>query len=313
MWPNTMSSELHVVTGAFGYSGRWIAKQLLSEGKQVRTLTNAAARDDPFDGAVEVDPLNFDDYESLVESLKGADVLYNTYWVRYNDNQRNFDHGIAVENCKKLFDAASEAGVRKVVHFSVAKPDQAPGWTYFAGKVETERLLRESGQSYAIVRPTVFFGGGRNVLINNIAWIMRKFPIFGVFGFGKYPIQPVHIRDVARVSIELGASDENITRDIAGPERFTYREFVSLIGKSMGVTRLIIPIPPIIGWLSGQMMGIFLRDRVITRAEIRGLMNGLVASEEEPLGEFRFSEWIAENGSDLGREYQNDLQERSYN
>ena len=155
-----MSSELHVVTGAFGYSGRWIAKQLLSEGKQVRTLTNAAARDDPFDGAVEVHPLNFDDYESLVESLKGADVLYNTYWVRYNDNQRNFDHGIAVENCKKLFDAATEAGVRRVVHFSVAKPDQAPGWTYFAGKVETERLLRESGQSYAIVRPTVFFGGG---------------------------------------------------------------------------------------------------------------------------------------------------------
>ena len=212
-----------------------------------------------------------------------------------------------------MFDAATEAGVRRVVHFSVAKPDQAPGWTYFVGKVETERLLRESGQSYAIVRPTVFFGGGRNVLINNIAWIMRKFPIFGVFGFGKYPIQPVHIRDVARVSIELGSSDENITRDIAGPERFTYREFISLIGKSMRVRRLIIPIPPTIGWLTGKIMGIYLRDRVITRAEIRGLMNGLVASEEEPLGAITFSEWIEENGSYLGREYQNDLKERSYN
>ena len=205
-------------------------------GKQVRTLTNAASRDDPFEGAVDVHRLNFEDYESLVESLRGADVLYNTYWVRYNDNQRNFDHGIAVQNCKKLFDAATEAGVRRVVHFSVAKPDQAPGWTYFAGKVETERLLRESGQSYAIVRPTVFFGGGRNVLINNIAWIMRKFPIFGVFGFGKYPIQPVHIRDVARVSIELGSSDENITRDIAGPERFTYR--------AVSYTHLTLPTTP---------------------------------------------------------------------
>ena len=104
-----------------------------------------------------------------------------------------------------------------------------------------------------------------------------------------------------------------ITRDIAGPERFTYREFVSLIGKSMGVRRLIIPIPPIIGWFAGKLMGIFLRDRVITRAEIRGLMNGLVASEEEPLGDITFSQWIAKNGSDLGREYQNDLQERRYN
>ena len=308
-----MTSELHVVTGAFGYSGRWIAKQLLAEGKQVRTLTNAAARDDPFDGAVEVHPLNFDNYDALVESLRGADVLYNTYWVRYNDNERNFGHGIAVENCKKLFAAAAEAEVRRIVHFSVAKPDQAPGWTYFQGKVETERLLRDSGQSYAIVRPTVFFGGGRNVLINNIAWILRKFPVFGVFGFGRYPIQPVHIRDVARVAIELGTSNENITRDIAGPENYSYREFVSLITKSMGVRRLIIPIPPLMGWLAGQMMGIFLQDRVITRAEIRGLMNGLVASDEKPIGEITFSEWIAENGSELGRGYQNDLQERRYN
>ena len=199
------------------------------------------------------------------------------------------------------------------MHFSVAKPDQAPGWTYFQGKVETERLLRDSGQSYAIVRPTVFFGGGRNVLINNIAWILRKFPVFGVFGFGRYPIHPVHIRDVARVAIELGTSNENITRDIAGPEKYSYREFVSLIAKSMGVRRLIIPIPPLMGWLAGQMMGIFLQDRVITRAEIRGLMNGLVASDEKPIGEITFSEWIAENGSELGRGYQNDLQERRYN
>ena len=199
------------------------------------------------------------------------------------------------------------------MHFSVAKPDQAPGWTYFQGKVETERLLRDSGQSYAIVRPTVFFGGGRNVLINNIAWILRKFPVFGVFCFGIYPIQPVHIRDVARVAIELGTSNENITRDIAGPEKYSYREFVSLIAKSMGVRRLIIPIPPLMGWLAGQMMGIFLQDRVITRAEIRGLMNGLVASDEKPIGEITFSEWIAENGSELGRGYQNDLQERRYN
>ena len=179
--------------------------------------------------------------------------------------------------------------------------------------METERLLRDSGQSYAIVRPTVFFGGGRNVLINNIAWILRKFPVFGVFGFGRYPIQPVHIRDVARVAIELGTSNENITRDIAGPEKYSYREFVSLITKSMGVRRLIIPIPPLMGWLAGQMMGIFLQDRVITRAEIRGLMNGLVASDEKPIGEITFSEWIAENGSELGRGYQNDLQERRYN
>jgi NADH dehydrogenase len=306
------ADELHVVTGAFGYTGRWIAHQLLSEGKRVRTLTNAVGRDDPFDGAVEVHPLDFDDHDSLVESLRGADVLYNTYWVRYNDEGRKFDHDVAVRNCTKMFEAAAEAGVRRVIHFSVANPDQAPGWSYFRGKVESERILRESGQSYAIVRPTVLFGGGRNVLVNNIAWMLRYIPIFGIFGFGRYPIQPVHVRDVARISIDLGAGEENITRDAVGPETYLYRDFVRLIARSIGVRRLILPMPPLLAWMAGQVMGVFVRDMVITRAEIKGLMRGLVSSDEEPLGTIRFSEWMERRGPEIGRHYHNDLKERIY-
>ena len=120
---------MHVVTGAFGYTGRWIAHQLLEQGEKVRTLTNAVGRDDPFDGRVEVHPLDFEDRAALVESLRGADVLYNTYWVRYNHQSKKFDHGIATRNCNIMFEAAKEAGVRRIVHFSVAHPDQAPGWS----------------------------------------------------------------------------------------------------------------------------------------------------------------------------------------
>ena len=307
-----MGEELHVVTGAFGYTGRWIARQLLAEGKRVRTLTNAVGRDDPFDGAVEVHPLDFDDRDALVESLRGADVLYNTYWVRYNHERRSFDHDVAVRNCAKMFEAAAEAGIRRIVHFSVAHPGQAPDWSYFRGKVESEKILRESGHSYAIVRPTVLFGGGRNVLVNNIAWMLRYLPVFGLFGFGRYPIQPVHVRDVARIAIDLGAGEENITRDATGPETYPFRDFVALIAKSMGVRRLILPMPPLLAWLAGQAMGLFLRDMVVTRAEIRGLMRGLVASDEEPLGEIAFSDWIERRGPDLGRTYHNDLKERIY-
>ena len=184
---------MHVVTGAFGYTGRWIAHHLLERGVQVRTLTNAVGRDDPFDGRVEVHPLDFDDHVALVESLRGAEVLYNTYWDRYNHRRRNFEHGIAVENSKRLFKAATEAGVERIVHFSVAHPHKAPDWTYFCGKVAVEKYLNDSEYCFAILRPTVLFGGHRNVLINNIAWMLRKFPIFGVFGMGNYPIQPVHV------------------------------------------------------------------------------------------------------------------------
>ena len=307
-----MADELHVVTGAFGYTGRWIAHQLLDEGKRVRTLTNAVGRDDPFGGRVEVHPLDFQNRQALVESLRGADVLYNTYWVRYNHHSKQFDHEIATDNCRLIFEAAIEAGVRRVVFFSVAHPEQAPKWSYFRGKVIAEKTLRDCGISHAIVRPTVLFGGGRNVLVNNISWMLRYIPVFGLFGWGNYSIQPVHVRDVARIAIELGARNDDVTRDVAGPETFTYKDFIKLIARSMGVRRLLVPMPAIVAWMAGKVMGLFLKDMIITRAEIRGLMQGLVASEEEPLGEISCSAWVAEKGTELGRHYHNDLEEREY-
>ena len=303
---------MHVVTGAFGYTGRWIAHRLLEKGVQVRTLTNAVGRDDPFDGRVEVHPLDFDDHAALVESLRGAEVLYNTYWVRYNHRRRNFEHGIAVENSKRLFKAAAEAGVERIVHFSVAHPHKAPDWTYFCGKVAVEKYLNDSEYCFAILRPTVLFGGHRNVLINNIAWMLRKFPIFGVFGMGNYPIQPVHVKDVARVAVEQGESRENVTIDVTGPETFRYKEYIGVMAKSMSLRRIILPMPPFVGWLFGKFLGLLLQDLVITRAEIKGLRRGLMASDEDPLGQLKFSEWIAEHGKDFGKRYQNDLKERKY-
>ena len=244
--------------------------------------------------------------------MRGADVLYNTYWVRYNHHSKQFDHEIATDNCRLIFEAANEAGVRRVVFFSVAHPEQAPKWSYFRGKVITEKTLRDCGISHAIVRPTVLFGGGRNVLVNNIAWMLRYIPVFGLFGWGNYSIQPIHVRDVARIAIELGAREDDITRDVAGPETFIYKDFIKLIARSMGVRRLLVPMPAIVAWMAGRVMGLLLRDMIITRAEIRGLMQGLVASEEEPLGEISFSEWVTEKGPELGRHYHNDLEEREY-
>ena len=303
---------MHVVTGAFGYTGRWIAHHLLEKGVQVRTLTNAVGRDDPFDGRIEVHPLDFDDHATLVESLREAEVLYNTYWVRYNHRRRNFEHGIAVENSKRLFKAAAEAGVERIVHFSVAHPHKAPDWTYFCGKVAVEKYLNDSDYCFAILRPTVLFGGHRNVLINNIAWMLRKFPIFGVFGMGNYPIQPVHVKDVARVAVEQGESRENVTIDVTGPETFRYKEYIGMMAKSMSLRRIILPMPPFVGWLFAKFLGLLLQDLVITRAEIKGLRRGLMASDEDPLGQLKFSEWIAEHGKDFGKRYQNDLKERKY-
>ena len=175
--------ELHVVTGAFGYSGKYIATRLLQTGRRVRTLTNSPHRANPFGNAVEALPYHFDDGAKLAESLLGAAVLYNTYWVRFN--HRDFSHADAVENTLRLFAAAQAAGVGRVVHVSITNPSETSPLEYFRGKARLERALIESGLSHAILRPAILFGQ-EDILINNIAWGLRRFPVFSVFGDGQY-------------------------------------------------------------------------------------------------------------------------------
>ena len=223
------NSNLHVVTGALGYSGKYIARRLLDAGCRVRTLTNSAGRKNPFGDSIEVHPFNFDNYPQLVESLRGATVFYNTYWIRFN--HRLFNHVDAVENTLTMFRAAEEAGVERIVHVSIANPSEDSPLEYFRGKARLERALAESGISHAILRPTVLFGK-EDILINNIAWSLRRFPVFPLFGFGRYRIQPIYVDDLAKLAVEQGGSRETRTNDAVGPETFTYRELIETISRA---------------------------------------------------------------------------------
>ncbi|MHC4080714.1 MAG: SDR family oxidoreductase, partial [Planctomycetota bacterium] len=206
--------ELHIVTGAFGYSGRYIAQRLADAGHAVRTLTNSPQGDHPFGDRIDVRPLSFVDRDRLVESLSGAAVLYNTYWVRFN--HRTFTFADAVRNTRALFAAAEQAGVGRVVHVSITNPSEDSPLEYFRGKARLERALAESGLSHAILRPAVLFGGD-DILINNIAWMLRKLPVFGVFGDGSYRLQPIHVEDLADLAVEQGRGRDNVTIDAIGP------------------------------------------------------------------------------------------------
>jgi len=169
-------TDIHAVTGAFGYSGKYIAERLLAEGKTVITLTNSLQRENPFGDRLRAVPFHFDEPHKLVESLQGVSVLYNTYWVRFN--HRTFTHADAVRNTLTLFDAAWSAAVERVVHVSITNPSEDSSLEYFSGKAKLERALTESGLSYAILRPTVLFGK-EDILVNNIAWVLRHLPVFG--------------------------------------------------------------------------------------------------------------------------------------
>ncbi len=302
-----MDNEIHAVTGAFGYSGKYIARRLLDRGHTVITLTNSLRRENPFGARVKAYPFHFDAPAKLTESLKGVRVLYNTYWVRFN--HRNFTHADAVRNTLTLFDCAKQAGVSRIVHVSIANPSEESGLEYFREKARLERALRELGISYAILRPTVLFGQ-EDILINNIAWALRRFPVFVIFGDGRYKLQPIDVDDLARLAVEQGERRENTVIDAIGPETFTYRELVQTIGRAIGKKRPIVGLPPALAYLFATAIGKVMRDVFITRDEIKGLMAGLLATDSPPAGQTKLSDWVRQHTDTLGKQYHSELARR---
>jgi NADH dehydrogenase len=299
--------ELHVITGAFDYSGRYITERLLRSDHRVRTLTNSPNREHPFGDRVEVHPFDFEQPERLTRSLEGVQVLYNTYWVRFNHS--DFRYSEAVDNTRALFAAARRAGVSRVVHVSITNPSEDSSLEYFRSKALLERELKESGLSYAILRPAVLFGG-EDILINNIAWVLRHLPIFGVFGTGHYRLQPIHVHDFADLAVTQGMEHANRTIDAIGPETYSYRELVRGLARIISVRRPIVSVPPQLGYVTGWLLGRLLGDVLITREEIQGLMQDLLATESEPTGETKLSSWAREHAATLGRRYATELGRR---
>ncbi len=300
-----MSAELDVVTGAFGYIGKYIARHLIASGRQVRTITTHPDKENPFGRAVRASPFDFDRPDLLTERLQGAHTLYNTYWVRFAFGGATFER--AVENTKTLFRCAADAGVKKVVHISVTNASETSALPYYVGKARQEKALVQSGLSYAIVRPTLVFGK-EDILVNNIAWLMRKFPVFPIFGTGRYRVQPVHVEDLASLAVASAGEAESRVFDAIGPETFSFEELVTLIGAKIRRNVRLVHLPPALGIFLGQMIGWFVRDVVLTMDEAKGLMDSLLCSEDVPNGETRFSEWLEGNADSLGTSYSSELE-----
>ncbi len=300
-----MSQPLDVVTGAFGYTGAAIARKLLARGRAVRTLTSHVRAGHPLAGRVEVAPLNFSDVEGLRQSLEGADVLYNTYWIRFAYGGMTYER--AVENSRVLIRAAKEASVRRIVHIGIANYSDDSPLAYYRGKAQVVRAIQESGLSHAILCPTVIFGVGGN-LINNITWLLRRFPFFAIPSNSYCRMQPIFVEDMAELMVRAGAQTENTIDDAVGPEIYSFEELLKVIGKvagrkvrvlRVGPRMLSVMVKPL-DWLTG--------DIVLMPWEIEGLSADVLVSKKPPLGWTRLSEWLTQNAKNAGQKYISELQ-----
>ena len=300
----TNDGRFFAVTGAFGFTGRAIAEALLERGDRVLTLTNHPRPADPLAARLTVAPLAFGDPARLVAALAGTDVLINTYWLRFPRGDRTFERAIVETGV--LLRAAREAGVRRVVHISVVGADPGAPTPYVRAKAVNEAAVRSAGIEWAIVRPTLTFGPS-DVLVNNMAWALRRLPVYGIPGLGRYPIQPVHVDDVARICIELADGPSEVVTDAAGPDTLEYRDMVAAVRSAVGSRSLVVPMPAAAVLAAGRVLGRIVGDVVLTQDEVRELTTGFLRSLEPPRGRIRFGEWVAANGETLGRRWSSEV------
>ncbi len=296
--------NFNVVTGASGYTGRYIARLLLSQGRRVRTLTGHPARANPFGDQIEVAPFNFERPDELARSLEGAGTVFNTYWIRFPYRGQTFE--TAVQNTRVILDAAARAGVRKFVHISVTNPTESSPLPYFCGKAMVESAIEESALSCAIIRPALIFGV-EDILLNNIAWLLRRFPFFAIPGQGGYRVQPIFAADLAEIAVNAARDDRSTTLDAVGPEIFTFDELVRMLASAVRSKSRIVHVDPRVALALTQIVGLLVRDVTLTRDEIRGLMSNLLVTDSPPNAPTRFSEWLRSNADKIGVAYASEL------
>ena len=297
-------NDFDVVTGASGYTGRYITRVLLSRGRRVTTLTGHPTRTNPFGDQIEVMPFNFDRPDELKRSLEGARALFNTYWIRFPYGGQTFD--TAVANTRVMLDAATAAGVRKFVHISVTNATESSPLPYFHGKAEVEAAVKESALNYAIIRPALIFGV-EDILLNNIAWLLRRFPFFAIPGRGDYRVQPIFAGDLGEIAVNAAGDDQSAIFDAVGPEIFTFDELVRMIASAVRSKSRIVHVDPRVAVAFAWIVGWFVRDVTLTRDEARGLMSNLLVTDSTPNAPTRFSEWLRINADKIGVEYESEL------
>jgi len=292
-----------LVTGAFSYSGRAIADRLLLSGRTVRTLTGHPERghEDP---RIETYPLDFGNLPQLVDALCGVDTLYNTYWIRFARGRAT--HEDAVANSRTLFAAARRAGVRRVVHVSITNPSLESPYPYFWGKALVERALAESDLSYAILRPAILFGRD-GVLLNNIAWLLRRLPVFAIGGRADYRIRGIHVDDLAELAVDHARGTRDVIVDAVGPERPTFYELVDMIRTAVGSQARLVRVPGSVIPLLSFVLNALVHDVVLTADEYRAMAGGLADVDGPATAPSSVSAWIRKHGDSLGVRYANEL------
>ena len=268
---------LIAVTGATGFVGRHISAVLARRGHTIRALVRNPSRARTLETfGVELVPGDLADAAALSTLTHGAHAVVHLVGIIVETGRATF-HAVHVEGTRRLLEAARGAGVGRFVHMSaVGARDEAGATRYHRTKWQAEELVRASGLSHAVFRPSII-NGPENVPIRTIARLHRWSPVVPVFGDGRFPTQPVWVEDVA-LAFALAVEQPALVGafELGGPEVLTYEEFLLAIGRAARHPRPLVHVPLALARAAAGALDLLGAAAPLTSDQLQMLVEGSV-------------------------------------
>jgi uncharacterized protein YbjT (DUF2867 family) len=262
-----MSQGLKIaVTGATGYVGHHVVRELLERGHNITAISRSGAKSSTASGKTlpTFEGVNYMGGDvatgrNLDQAFAGADVVVHLVGIIAEHRDQTFAN-VHVGGTKNVLAAAKKAGVKRYLHMSAlgAKANAASG--YSSSKFTAEELVRASGLEYTIFRPSLIFGEGDDFFGRVLKNLVSSAPVVPQIGDGSFPFRPVWVGDVAKCfaqSLDIPATVRQVY-DVVGSKEFTFRELLQLEMKALGMNKPLVPAP------------IFLMDIAVPLMQILG-------------------------------------------
>jgi uncharacterized protein YbjT (DUF2867 family) len=280
-----MITGLVAVFGGTGFLGRRIVRHLRNREYSVRVASRRPERgqrlfgtDDPH---IQLVKANVRDERSVTDAIAGAHTVVNTVSLYVEHGDETF-HSIHVEAAQRVAVQAQRAGIKHLVHVSGIGSDTRSRSLYIRKRGDGELAVLGAFANAIIIRPAVMFGPD-DAFLTTILNLLRRFPIYPMFGSGWTRLQPAYVEDVAEAIVRAVQRTETnaITFECGGPRIYTYEELLRMVAREAGLKRILIPVP-FAAWQALAWIAEMMPSPPITRNQVELMQVDNVPSSEMP-------------------------------
>jgi uncharacterized protein YbjT (DUF2867 family) len=241
------SNRTVTVFGGTGFLGRCIVRHLRLHGFCVRVASRHLNRDGallgPDDPQLQLLKADVHDERSVADALVGAYGAVNAVSLYVEHEQETF-HSVHVASAQRVAAQARRAGVRRLVHVSGIGADSSSPSLYIRKRGEGELAVREAFADAILIRPAVMFGPD-DAFLTRILELLKRLPIYPMFGNGQMKLQPVYVEDVGQAIAKLLHEEQtgSLVFEFGGPRVYSYEDLLRTVANAAGAKCILIPLP----------------------------------------------------------------------